>query len=68
MDGDKLTRREKEVLFWAAKGKTAWEISIILNIARSTVITHLKNARTKLNTTNVAQTVAEALRRSEISS
>ncbi len=64
--GRHLTRREKEVLFWTARGKTAWETSVILNISKTTVISHLKNSRTKLDTTNVAQTVAEAMRRFEI--
>ncbi|WP_113381658.1 helix-turn-helix domain-containing protein [Agrobacterium pusense] len=64
----RLTRREKEVLLWAAKGKTAWETAVILNISRTTVLSHLKNARIKLDTTNVAQTIAEAISRSEIPS
>lgn len=64
--GRHLTRREKEVLLWTARGKTAWETSVILNISRTTVISHLKNTRAKLDTTNVVQTVAEAMRRSEI--
>ncbi len=51
---------------WTANGKTAWEISIILDIAESTVISHLRNARTKLETVNVVQTIVEAVRRSEI--
>ncbi|MBW9075677.1 helix-turn-helix domain-containing protein [Agrobacterium deltaense] len=62
----KLTSREKEVLFWAANGKTAWETSIILNISKSTVISHLRNSRIKLETVNVVQTIVEAMRRSEI--
>ncbi|MBN8933878.1 MAG: helix-turn-helix domain-containing protein [Rhizobium pusense] len=64
----RLTRREKEVLLWAAKGKTAWETAVILNISRTTVLSHLKNSRIKLDTTNVAQTIAEAISRSEIPS
>ncbi|MFJ1310892.1 helix-turn-helix domain-containing protein [Agrobacterium pusense] len=64
----RLTNREKEVLLWTARGKTAWETAVILNISRTTVLSHLKNARIKLDTTNVAQTIAEAIRRSEIPS
>lgn len=63
----KLTRREREVLVWVAKGKTAWETSIILNISRNTVVSHLKNSRNKLEATNVVQAIVEAMRRSEIS-
>lgn len=62
----RLTSREKEVLLWVAQGKTAWETSVILNISRTTVISHLRNSRAKLDTTNIAQTIVEAMRRSEI--
>ncbi|CUX47966.1 regulatory protein LuxR [Agrobacterium tumefaciens str. Cherry 2E-2-2] len=64
--GKRLTSREKEVLFWVANGKTAWETSIILNISKSTVVSHLRNSRDKLETVNVVQTIVEAMRRSEI--
>ncbi|WP_308218701.1 helix-turn-helix domain-containing protein [Ciceribacter sp. RN22] len=64
--GRRLTPREREVLSWTANGKTAWEISIILDISESTVISHLRNARDKLETVNVVQTIVEAMRRSEI--
>jgi LuxR family quorum sensing-dependent transcriptional regulator len=62
-----LTRREREVLEWTAAGKTAWEISQILGIAESTVLSHLKSAATKLDTHNRTATVVAALRRGEIS-
>ncbi|GAA4133418.1 autoinducer binding domain-containing protein [Aminobacter aganoensis] len=61
-----LSPREREVLRWASLGKTAWEISNILSISESTVNTHYRNSRCKLDTTNVVHTVAEALRRGEI--
>lgn len=61
-----LSRREKEILRWASQGKTAWEISQILAIGETTVITHVRNARQKLDTTNITHTVAEALRRGHI--
>lgn len=64
--GKRLTSREKEVLFWVAHGKTAWETSVILNISKSTVVSHLRNSRDKLETVNVVQTIVEAMRRSEI--
>jgi len=62
-----LTNREKEVLLWMSHGKTAWETSVILKISKATVNSHLLNTRTKLNTTNLAQTIAEAIRRNLIS-
>lgn len=61
-----LTRRERDILQWVAVGKTAWEASCILGISETTVITHLRNAKEKLDTANVVHTVVEALRRQEI--
>ena len=59
----KLTTREKEVLQWIASGKTAWEISKILNIAERTVNFHSNNAKEKFNVATRSQAVVEALRR-----
>ncbi|WGS54422.1 LuxR family transcriptional regulator [Paraburkholderia sp. D15] len=56
-----LTKREKECLLWASRGKTAWEIGSILSIAEVTVVFHLTNARDKLNATNRRQAVAKAI-------
>ena len=57
IDGIKLTRREFECLQWAAKGKSAWDISQILGIKRRTVAFHLDNARAKLGVRTIAQAV-----------
>ncbi len=65
--GRGLTRRESEVVRWVAAGKTAWEISEILTIAERTVISHVENAKTKLNATNRSQCVVEAIRQGYIS-
>nr|WP_307774118.1 LuxR C-terminal-related transcriptional regulator [Luteimonas salinisoli] len=43
-----LTRREREVLRWAAIGKTSWEISLILGISERTVNFHVQGACRKL--------------------
>lgn len=56
-----LTSRECEILLWAAHGKTAWEISIILRIAERTVKFHLIEASRKLNAVNRTSAVAKAL-------
>lgn len=56
-----LTRRECEVLEWAAAGKGVWEISRILGIAERTVKFHLHNAYRKLDSTNRSQAIAKAL-------
>lgn len=61
-----LTSREREMLRWAALGKTAWEIGEITCVSERTVIAHLANARTKLAASNTTQSVVEALRRREI--
>jgi len=55
-----LTRREVECLHWASLGKTNEEISIILDLARSTVRFHIRNASEKLDAVNRDQTVYKA--------
>lgn len=62
-----VSSREKSCIYWAAKGKTSWEISIILEVSESTIVFHLRNAGKKLNTVNRTHTVAEAIRRGVIS-
>ncbi|NIX76984.1 helix-turn-helix transcriptional regulator [Microvirga terricola] len=62
----RLTPREREVLTWAAAGKSAWETSCILSISEATVITHLDNVRRKLNVANTTQAVAVALQTGEL--
>lgn len=56
-----LTKREKECLLWAARGKTSWEIGGILSISEPTAIFHLTNAKNKLQATNRRQAVAKAI-------
>jgi LuxR family quorum sensing-dependent transcriptional regulator len=58
-----LTAREREVLRWAADGKTSWEVSVILRISERTVKFHLLQASRKLNAVNRTSTVAKALAR-----
>jgi DNA-binding CsgD family transcriptional regulator len=57
-----LTPREREVLAWAARGKSAWEIGEILHITKRTVDEHVQAATRKLGATNRTQAVAIALR------
>ena len=56
-----LTPRERECLLWAARGKTAWETSIILRVSERTVKFHLKNSHKKLNVYNTTHAVARAV-------
>jgi len=60
--GQRLTPREIECLLWASKGKTAWEISVILAISQNTVTFHLVNGAYKLNANNRTHAVAIAIR------
>ena len=57
-----LTPREREVLWWAAQGKSAWEIGKILHIAKRTVDEHTQHATRKLGAVNRTQAVVTALR------
>jgi LuxR family quorum sensing-dependent transcriptional regulator len=61
-----LSERERECLTWAAKGKTGWETSRILDISEETAREYVLSAARKLGTQNKVQTVAEAIRRGEI--
>jgi DNA-binding CsgD family transcriptional regulator len=56
-----LTEREKECLFWACEGKTAWEMSKIINVSERTVIFHLTSATKKLGAANRQHAVAKAI-------
>lgn len=64
--GRRLSGRERELLRWVAAGKTAWEASQILGISESTVNTHLRNIRQKLDAANIVHAIVQALRRREI--
>lgn len=56
-----LTPREKEVLRWAADGKTFSEISEIMEISVATAKFHSRNAAEKLGTINRTAAVARAV-------
>ncbi|MEM7620852.1 MAG: autoinducer binding domain-containing protein [Pseudomonadota bacterium] len=56
-----LTDRERDVLSWAAQGKTMLETATILTISDATVETHLKNAMRKLCADNKTHAVAKAI-------
>lgn len=55
-----LSSREKEVLQWTAEGKTAGDISAIMNITERTVNFHIANAMGKLNCANKTATTVRA--------
>lgn len=60
-DAPALSDREKDVLCWAARGKTSAEIAEILELSVETVERHFKNAIRKLGATTRTQAVAKAL-------
>lgn len=62
-NSSRLSRREKEVLSWVAQGKSNGVIASILDIAESTIITHLERAYKKLGVDN---RVTAALRASSL--
>lgn len=55
-----LSQREIECLRWAAEGKTAQDIAVILGRSLATVCLHLNNAARKLDAQNRAQAIARA--------
>jgi DNA-binding CsgD family transcriptional regulator len=58
-----LTPRERECLSWVAVGKTAWEISCILNVSERTIVAHTENAKKKLGARTLPQAIALAVGR-----
>jgi len=56
-----VTKREREVIAWAADGKTNWEISQIIGVSESTVRFHLKNVARKMGATNTVSAVSKAI-------
>jgi DNA-binding NarL/FixJ family response regulator len=57
-----LSRREQEVMVLAAEGLSAGAIARELNVAESTIKTHLSQIYGKLGATNRAQAVMRAVR------
>jgi len=60
LSAEKLTARELEVLTLVARGYTYPELSKLLNVALSTIQTHVKNIYGKLAVHNKAEAVFEA--------
>ncbi len=56
-----LTERQVDCVLWAARGKTDWEISVILGISRETVVQHLKLARERYGVQKRAMLAVRAL-------
>ncbi|WP_448662539.1 helix-turn-helix transcriptional regulator [Sphingomonas sp. CJ20] len=56
-----LTDRQLDCVLWAARGKTDWEIAVILGISHETVIQHLKHARERYGVQKRALLAVRAL-------
>lgn len=57
-----LSPREREVLLWAASGKTAWETASLLGVSESAIRLYTANAMSKLHAHTKTQAVAIAVR------
>lgn len=57
-----LNQSETEVLYWAANGKSSYEISLILDRQQSTIEEQKKSIRRKLDVSNMAQAVFEGIK------
>ncbi len=58
----KLTRRERDVLHWLAKGKTVEDVSSLMHISKCTVRTYIQRTLRKLDVSNRTHAVTRALR------
>lgn len=56
-----LTDRQRECVYWAARGKTDGEIAVILGISQETVTLHLKQARARYGVFKRTQLAVHAL-------
>ena len=61
-----LTERERECLLWSARGKSSWDIGMIVGISEHTVNFHLKNAMAKLEAGSRVVAIVKAIRSSLI--
>lgn len=56
-----LSPRETQVLFWASRGKSSWEISQILGIAEKSAEFYIDSAKRKLIASNRTHAVVKAM-------
>ncbi len=57
-----LTEREHDCLYWAAQGKTSWEIGCILGISERTANFHIANTCGKLDVRTRQAAITAAIR------
>ena len=61
--GRNLSKREHDVLYWLAQGKSGQETSMILGISLCTVRVHIRNMLKKLNASNIPHAVTRAFQK-----
>jgi DNA-binding CsgD family transcriptional regulator len=57
----RLSPRETEVMTWTARGKTCYEIALLLAISEETVRAHVRNICHKTNAANKTHATVIAL-------
>ncbi|KFE45148.1 MULTISPECIES: helix-turn-helix domain-containing protein [Pseudomonas] len=62
-----LTVKERQILEWAAIGKTAWEIARIQKCSEATVHFHTSNIRRKFDVHSLSAALVIAIRQGVIS-
>ncbi|WCM26315.1 LuxR family transcriptional regulator [Sphingomonas sp. QA11] len=60
-DRPRLSDRQRDCIYWAARGKSDWEISQILGIGHDTAIQYMKEARGRYGVGNRTQLAIHAL-------
>lgn len=61
-DRPHLSERQRACVYWAARGKSDWEIAQILGIGHDTAIQYMKEARSRYGVGNRTQLAIHALR------
>jgi DNA-binding CsgD family transcriptional regulator len=59
----RLSRRQRDVLYWLAQGKSGRETAVILGITLCTVRVHIRDMIRKLGAANIPHAVARAFQR-----
>lgn len=61
LDRPRLSDRQRDCIYWAARGKSDWAISQILGIGHDTAIQYMKEARGRYGVANRTQLAIHAL-------
>ena len=58
----KLNDLERSILYWTSRGKTAEDLSYILELSKSTIATYRSRIISKMNVSNILEAVCSGLR------